>query len=62
MWYIILSVDNHDAVCQQCLQWNNNKKYCALFRDGEKGGKLETLRQTAKNFKKQINIYIHTYI
>lgn len=25
------------------------KKYCDLFRDGKKGGKLETLRQTAKN-------------
>lgn len=24
MWYIILSAEHYDAVCQQSLQWNNN--------------------------------------
>lgn len=39
-------------------QQQQQQKYCDLFRDGEKGGKLETLRQTAKNLKEQIYIYI----
>lgn len=60
MWCTNLSAEHHDAVCQQSLQWNNEKNYCELFEGGKKGGEQETLGQL-KTLKTKYK-HMHTYI